>query len=62
VRQRSLGRGELDDAEREGDDGSQSMKRDSRRGIEQRRKAHDGPSGISDQALRSEYPWRERLM
>jgi len=27
VRQRSLGRGELDDAEREGGDGSQSMKR-----------------------------------
>src|SRR6266852_3616023 len=40
VRQRSLGRCELDDTEREGGHRGKGMKRDARGGVEERRKAH----------------------
>src|SRR5262245_54767706 len=47
MRQRPLGRGELDDAEREGGHRGERMQRDRCRGMEQRRKVHDGPSRIN---------------
>ena len=41
MRQRSLRRGKLDDAERKGGHGREGMKGDGGSGIEQRRKTHD---------------------